>query len=644
MKYLLFITRCILNKVKGIRGFMEIINNKTVKVLNSQELQTVLENDNEYEYIYLGNNITLDNGFTINENKTKITIDGTFETNRYTLTGIESNASEDTIIASANNKEIYVKNINLVFFNIYGVINVPPQKDYSNVLTVYQNVNFSGTQLSYNQYGTTKIVDSTIIVENKSSFRSQEVCESNTVIIGGNTTISSTSSNNSLFSFRNELNQPTIIFLCQSEINLTTPKDFMTGTNKLNFTILHDTQVHLTTGNGFGSNPVYGANNVLIDERASLTFIENNHQRVPMWSIHGALTMKEDSTLEVINSYNTTPSDNYNIYFKGTKCKLNLDNPRSVIFYSKNASAIYTSNTIEYQIKCKRINLWTDSPELAIAGDINNLPDYSWYKKDNLLEISGIISVDNTTITSHNLTSEELTELPELSNFLFQSKKQLSIGAFPINVHQIDTTNNKISGHTTALADVLIKYDTTNEIVTADEFGLFEYTTPNTIPDDTIIELIANISGSFLYETRKITTPYDGELSIMDATAMFTFSMQPISTNPVILPKNKDLTINIVDSRKTTTTWNLSAYIKNPLTSSLGYVLEDAIVFKKFNNEIITLTETPNIIYTSSTNSVDELLTVITFSKEKGPLLDLSNNFLQANEEYFAKINFVLEE
>lgn len=48
----------------------------------------------------------------------------------------------------------------------------------------------------------------------------------------------------------------------------------MSGTNKLNFTILHDTKVHLTTGNGFSSESNYGANNVLIDERASSIFIE----------------------------------------------------------------------------------------------------------------------------------------------------------------------------------------------------------------------------------------------------------------------------------------------------------------------------------------------------------------------------------
>ena len=56
---------------------MEIINNNTVVVTNSEELKDVLSNTNDYNYVYLGNDITLTSGFKINANKTKVTIDGT---------------------------------------------------------------------------------------------------------------------------------------------------------------------------------------------------------------------------------------------------------------------------------------------------------------------------------------------------------------------------------------------------------------------------------------------------------------------------------------------------------------------------------------------------------------------------------------
>lgn len=50
---------------------MNKINNKTVTVSTSDELKEVLENNNDYEYIYLENDITLKSGIKINSNKKK---------------------------------------------------------------------------------------------------------------------------------------------------------------------------------------------------------------------------------------------------------------------------------------------------------------------------------------------------------------------------------------------------------------------------------------------------------------------------------------------------------------------------------------------------------------------------------------------
>ena len=69
--------------------------------------------------------------------------------------------------------------------------------------------------------------------------------------------------------------------------------------------------------------------------------------------------MKENSKLQIINSYsNTPPSDNYNIHFKGTDCKINLDNHKSLTIYTKNSNVIYTDNPLTFNIKCSRINMW----------------------------------------------------------------------------------------------------------------------------------------------------------------------------------------------------------------------------------------------------------------------------------------------
>ena len=623
---------------------MNKINNKTVSVTNSSELKDALENDNGYEYIYLENDITLESGININQNKSKITINGTYLNTLHTLTGMNSSEENDTIVSSAFTKQIQIKNIKIINTNIYGIICVPTDNSYNEIINIYDNIIFNGTQLSFNPYGTVKLNNCTITIEDTDGIKSQEVCEAERVIIGGKTNISSSASSYPLFSFKSDSNNPSVIFLCKSDIILsTTDREFMTGTNKLNFTILHDTNVHLTTGNGFTPLTIHGTNNVLIDERASFIFIEKSHQRIPMWSIFGSLTMKEDSELQVINSYNNTPSDNYNIHFKGTNCKMTLDNPKNLTIYTKNANIIYTNNPLTFNITCSRINMWQDSTEISSAGDINNLPNYSWYKENNLLKIEGIITPSMTTITNHNITSGELKNLPDIGNFTFQNRKQFSIGTNLMNIHPINTTKNTISGHTNSFADVLIKYGANSEIVNADDNGLFEYNIPTSVPDNTKVELTANVAGSFIYGTRTVTTPFTGELTLLDVNSVISFSSTPI-INTYIFPKTNDLKTKIVDSRLNSSDWKLYAYINNPLTSTTGYTLENALIFKKFDDEIITLTNNPVIVYTGSNNQGMVNFKELNWSTEKGPLLNLTSDALEANEEYFATIYFTIEE
>ena len=81
--------------------------------------------------------------------------------------------------------------MNIVSSHGYGVIYVPSHPNYSNVVVEYNNINFSGIELSCNYYGTTKIVDSLIEAKDTNGVSTQRVCDSNRIIIGGNTTITS---------------------------------------------------------------------------------------------------------------------------------------------------------------------------------------------------------------------------------------------------------------------------------------------------------------------------------------------------------------------------------------------------------------------------------------------------------------------
>ena len=50
--------------------------------------------------------------------------------------------------------------MNIISSHNYGVVYVPSHPNYSNVVIEYNNINFSGIELSCNYYGTTKIIDS----------------------------------------------------------------------------------------------------------------------------------------------------------------------------------------------------------------------------------------------------------------------------------------------------------------------------------------------------------------------------------------------------------------------------------------------------------------------------------------------------
>lgn len=112
----------------------------------------------------------------------------------------------------------------------------------------------------------------------------------------------------------------------------------------------------------------------------------------------------------------------------------------------------------------------------------------------------------------------------------------------------------------------------------------------------------------------------------------------------MIFGRNESISLKIVDSRVNSSEWKVYAYIENPLTSQGSYTLKDALVFKKLDDEVVILNESPTLIFTGTSNDENAKRTLITWSKEKGPLLDLTNSALEANEEYFAEVIFVLEE
>ena len=617
---------------------IQIINNNTVVVTNSDELKQAVSEDNGYDYIYLGSDIIATSGFIINSNKVKVTIDGTYNNVKYTYT---NNLSlEATVIkASTTNKRIILKNMNIVSSHGYGVVYVPSHPNYSNVVVEYNNINFSGIELSQNYYGTTKIIDSLIDAKDTNNVSTQRVCDSNRIIIGGNTTITSSSSTNTVFFF-NDVIPSYIKIVPNSNVSITTNKELMNGTNRLDLMVGHGSEFLLTTGNGFAITTTHGARNVLIEEMANFTFIEKSHQRVPMWNVFGDFIVKEGASISVINTYMTTPTDNYNIYFKGTNQKFVLDNPKYVNIYTKNANVVYTNNPVDFAFSFSRINMWIYALDYISACSLDDTPALYWYKETTPAKITGVFNKDSTTVTSHNFTDTELSSISDINSFSFQGKKILTIGMLKINVHPITDSTNVISGHTIPYAKVKIEYDNKSLTASADENGLFEANVDSAIAENTRVKITSCLNSCFT--ERKVTTPFMGELTLLKATENIPFSMKISSTNPIVLPKKNETVVTVVDSRVNSTNWKLYLNYTNPMIESTGKVLIDSLLFKKFNNEEIFLKTTKKLIYESNDNGGVVNVSNITFSTDKGLFLRPSKDLLE-DEDYSTIIVWSVE-
>ena len=607
--------------------------------MTNDELKQVISEDNNYDYIYLGNDIVATEGFIINSNKSKLTIDGTYNDKKYTYTNNLS-LEENVIKASTTNKKIVLKNMNIVCSNGYGVIYVVSHPNYSNVLVEYNNVNFSGIELSQNYYGTTKIVDSIIEIKDVNNVPAQRACNSNRILIDGNTTISNTSTTNTIFFF-NDVIPSLVKIMPNSRVNISTPKEFMNGTNRLDLTIGHGAEFLLTTGNGFSITTTHGARNVLVEEMADFTFIENSHQRVPMWSVFGDFIVKEGASVSILNTYMTTPTDNYNIYFKGTNQKFILDNPKYVNIYTKNANVVYTNNPVDFIFKFTRINMWIYALDYTSACTLDDTPAFYWYKENSLAQITGVFNKDTTTVESHNFTDEQLNLLSDINNFSFQNKKILTIGLLKINVHPITSSSDSISGHTIPFANVKVEYEDKSIKALADENGLFEAKVDTVISNNTVVKITSCLNGCFT--ERKVTTPFNGELTLFKVTQNIAFSMIPTSINPIILPKQKENIVTVIDSRLNSTNWKLYINYTNPMMEVSGKVLIDSLIFKKFNNEEIDLKTNKKLIFESSDSGGNVNVSNVTFSIDKGLFLKPSKDLLEG-EDYSTKIIWSVEE
>ena len=246
---------------------MTIIDDNTVVVNTSAELKNVLENNNAYNYIYFGNNINLTSGIVISSTKTNVVIDGTYENVTYEFTDMKSTGATDTIRVNSAINKVTVKNMKITGYNYYGVVYVPEEAKYKDVIIEYKNISYLGPQISFHPYGLTRFIDVNIeIQENYAA--GNEVAECNKIEIGGESIITHKSTGNSSFWFRN--NDPYFKILPNSIVHFTSiNREMIYGVTNLEFNVGHNSSFYVITKNGMGYG-TFGTAVTSIEENALL--------------------------------------------------------------------------------------------------------------------------------------------------------------------------------------------------------------------------------------------------------------------------------------------------------------------------------------------------------------------------------------
>ncbi len=629
---------------------MTIIDSETVVVFNYNELKSVLEG-NTYSYIYFGDNITLSGGINVNLNRTNLTIDGTYDNIRYTYTDYPSSAYPQTILligSASTSMNITVKNIDVIGRNFYGVICVYDSSNFSNVTVSYENIVYEGPQLAFNPYSSLIIKDSDInIIPDVSP--ANEVAETRNVTLGGNVTINSVTTGTSIFWLRHVVGgaYPYINILPDANISITSVNRylyFISSATHINITFGSGSTTNITTATGISYDDGHRAQNVLIDTNATVNIEQTEgFGSTSTWVVIGEFKMNTGSSLKMISDF-AGVTGNYCLQFIGTNASFNINNPNSLIMYNRATNAIHSSNTIPYNLNISQYNRWLSAKTpLNTAGNIDNIPTYSWYKIENMnnLTASGTITSSTTTMASNNLTPTEIAQLPDLSNFLLNNSPVLSMGRPSLTIGPITDLSTDITGTTTPYSDIKINYNSSDHLTVADASGNFIYSYSSALPEGTIINFIANLANSFLYRFRTVQIVYIGDLYISEATKQVFFNLTPFQTTPTLCNRSTPLKVVIQDERVVPSPWNLYATINFPLTNENGKILENGLIFIDESDNTFILSDTPTLVYSDPIGAFGT--TDVEWQDEKGILLQLNIVPIESNTTYRTDINWILE-
>lgn len=618
---------------------IEPFADNTVIVNNFTELKSILTAPPNAEKIVLAGDIQMQaGGISIHSSWTNVIIDGQdpITGNMHTITDYNSLAYTDTIwVNSANLKNITLQNVNISGKNYYGTVCVPDW--YSGVTQTYQNVSYIGPQITYNQNGTVRYIDCTILIaQNGSVSAGQEVGQITNVEIGGNTTITSTSSGNSMFWFSGTTGSIRILENSSAKLETTNYLAYINNSNTT-FTLENNANFEYIGKEGM----TYGTmsfKSLLVGQNATFKAKKTDSSAYAVLRINTRIDVQEGGSLILYQTVANGPA----VHMTSANAVINLESPKKVMFLSPSGYALQFTGAGTLTANTEAINVWTSLPN-GVVDSIYDKPAQIWNQQDGSTFTTNAIfntrAISSVTSSWNGVNTQWNGELNK-NNFSLGYSKNVIFGEFYLEPDPIIITGGYVTGYVKPNSQVGIYYGTTENVVTADDMGYFsipvDFTGLNVGDQITILTNNDQIKAYSFYEIQE-----GGEIKFLYAPPTINFYPQSIPAQPTyIFRENENLEIQISDTRGQGSDWRLDVSVSSPFINEEDEVLGGFLVHSE-ENTVSPLSEVPFTVYNGITG--DNSITNIIWDSAQGILFWLSSiDSVKSDTSYNTTIDWMI--
>lgn len=587
---------------------MTALDASSVLVTDYASMKKALEEDNGYTRVYLGADITASAaGITIHPSKFDVIIDGANpDGGVYTFTQYNASGEGYTIRpASAAVSLITLRNLNVVGYNQFGVIYIPP--GYTDIVDlVHDGVTYHGPQAVHHRSGLTHLINS------RYTITSGELAETRYLELGGQVEITSPTSSNSIF--------------------------WLTAADSF-FTLLPQAQVTVTDGyyllftDGYQPKVLLsqGASLSLSPRRFGLTYAGQSVRSIVLEqdsALHLDLNTPESyAALRVSELFQMAPGSHTSVVRTGTAgialrltqagARVVFDHPDRVFLYSSAGVPLRFTGAGTLSVTTSALNLWRDTTWPLPQG-LAMPPTYVWNKAEaGLLTFTGAYNEATLRTLTHNLEPDDpVTDPLTASTFQLERAKLLAFGETVLSLDPPSAGALSVQGWAGGDAYISVSYPGADgaqktAVAQAGRDGRYQLTLDEPLAWTGTVSALALHRDLAMRQTEEAQPPANGGLSLSAVPQTLAFGSHPLSELDGRIWFPDALTsLSVSDQRPEVGAWRLAVTLDEPLTAEIGgqsHAVPGALVFVDTDDAVHVLDETPLTIYTHTPSATRDI-------------------------------------